>query len=260
MDDVENVSEQSLDHQAELALSEQTAEVVETNSINEQVPVQQKEEPVFDIDGEQVKLSDIKSWKSGHLMQADYTRKSQELAKERDGLKPYQELGDFIQKNPAFGQVLGKVAQEYVQKGPEALQNYLPEIDPREVKVQQLESTLHSLIVDSSREKSNQRLDAIRNDPKYGGIFKDKEAEDLLLAKALQTGDLELKKTADSIHKFFVGKIADAKLQTQKQVQLNKAAPTRKGTTGIPVMEIPSVDRSRMTSRELDRQALDMLS
>lgn len=43
-------------------------------------------EPVFDIDGEKVPASTVKQWKSGNMMQADYTRKTQELAKEREQL------------------------------------------------------------------------------------------------------------------------------------------------------------------------------
>lgn len=37
----------------------------------------------YDIDGEEVSAADIKKWKSGHLMQSDYTRKTQALADER---------------------------------------------------------------------------------------------------------------------------------------------------------------------------------
>ena len=37
----------------------------------------------YEIDGEEVSAADIKRWKSGHLMQSDYTRKTQQLAEER---------------------------------------------------------------------------------------------------------------------------------------------------------------------------------
>lgn len=41
------------------------------------------EDLYYDIDGEEVSAADIKKWKSGHLMQSDYTRKTQALADER---------------------------------------------------------------------------------------------------------------------------------------------------------------------------------
>ncbi len=43
--------------------------------------------PVFvDIDGEQTSLDDIRAWKSGHMMQSDYTKGKTELAKDREAV------------------------------------------------------------------------------------------------------------------------------------------------------------------------------
>ena len=47
----------------------------------------QEEALYIDLDGKEVSLDEIKSWKDGHLMQADYTRKTQELATERTALE-----------------------------------------------------------------------------------------------------------------------------------------------------------------------------
>lgn len=44
-------------------------------------------EPVFEIDGEKVPLSTLKEWKSGHMMQSDYTRKTQELKREKEQIE-----------------------------------------------------------------------------------------------------------------------------------------------------------------------------
>ena len=38
---------------------------------------------VIDLDGEEHTLDDIRTWKNGHLMQSDYTKKTQALAEER---------------------------------------------------------------------------------------------------------------------------------------------------------------------------------
>ncbi len=46
------------------------------------------EELVYlDLDGKEVDLEDVRKWRDGHLMQADYTRKTQELADDRKALK-----------------------------------------------------------------------------------------------------------------------------------------------------------------------------
>ena len=45
----------------------------------------QEEEPVYlELDGKEVDLDEVRQWRDGHLMQSDYTRKTTELAKERD--------------------------------------------------------------------------------------------------------------------------------------------------------------------------------
>lgn len=50
------------------------------------------QEQTVEIDGEQVPLSQVVAWKKGHLMQEDYTRKTQELAREREALKSWQQF------------------------------------------------------------------------------------------------------------------------------------------------------------------------
>lgn len=45
----------------------------------------------LDLDGKEVDLDEVRQWRDGHLMQADYTRKTQELADERKALKSQSE-------------------------------------------------------------------------------------------------------------------------------------------------------------------------
>jgi hypothetical protein len=40
-------------------------------------------EVYYEVDGEEVSVADIKKWKSGHLMQSDYTQKTQRVSEER---------------------------------------------------------------------------------------------------------------------------------------------------------------------------------
>lgn len=65
--------------QAEVLKTESESQSDATTDESSDLP----DELYYDIDGEEVSAADIKKWKSGHLMQSDYTRKTQALADER---------------------------------------------------------------------------------------------------------------------------------------------------------------------------------
>ncbi len=52
------------------------------------------EEVYYDLDGEEVSAADIKKWKAGHLMQSDYTKKTQAHAEEVKRFKTEREQLD----------------------------------------------------------------------------------------------------------------------------------------------------------------------
>jgi hypothetical protein len=64
------------------------------------------DEPELDLgkdkDGNprKVKLSQITEWEKGHLLQKDYTKKTQELAQQRKELQELVEFGEYLKKNP----------------------------------------------------------------------------------------------------------------------------------------------------------------
>lgn len=57
--------------------AEEVVEYEEENAADEQ------DEMYLDLDGEEIPLSQVKEWKSGHMMQSDYTRKTTELSEQR---------------------------------------------------------------------------------------------------------------------------------------------------------------------------------
>ncbi len=68
------------------AVEENLLETISDAVENDQPHEEEAETPsdvYFDIDGEETSLSDIKKWKSGHMMQSDYTKKAQEAAELR---------------------------------------------------------------------------------------------------------------------------------------------------------------------------------
>lgn len=178
----------------------------------------------YDLDGEQITAEQIKEWKAGHMLQADYTRKTQELAAQREQLKPVQETLDYLKANP------DKAQQVY-----NALYGQNGEVDPIQQQLRQTQQMVNQLIKESSLQKVNSMVDSIKNDPKYGELFKDAEMEELLLATAMQTGKTnlgDLKGVADrlfaKVTKFQVKAEQTGAEKTVKNLQ----SPTRKGEAG----------------------------
>lgn len=61
----------------------------------------------FEIEGVgKVKSDEIREWKLGYMRQSDYTRKTQELAKQRTESKEALELYNFFKNNPQMAQAV----------------------------------------------------------------------------------------------------------------------------------------------------------
>jgi hypothetical protein len=205
---------------------------------------------VYDIGGEQVTVDQIKQWKSGFMMNDDYTRKTQELAQMRDELKPYREMADYLKANPT-----------QAQRVYNALSEQPADIDPKDAKVQQLERVVQGMIIENSKKDAANRIERVKGDPKYDGLFNNQAMEELLLAKALQTGDFDLGKTADEIHKVVLGMKASTKLETERKIQQNLNSPTRQGVSGAGTISVPKeFNPSKASSRDLEKVAMEMLS
>lgn len=61
----------------------------------------------FEIEGiGKVSIKDIQEWRQGNLRQSDYTRKTQELAKQREETKDAVEVFNYLKQNPQLVQQL----------------------------------------------------------------------------------------------------------------------------------------------------------
>lgn len=74
----DSIGATEVDHDAQEAI-ESKAESVEAETEQSDLP----EEVYYEIDGEEVSAEDVKKWKAGHLMQSDYTKKTQALSEEK---------------------------------------------------------------------------------------------------------------------------------------------------------------------------------
>ena len=63
-------------------------------------------DPEFEIDGEKYSLDQIKAWRARGLRQADYTRKTQELAQQRQNLASQRDLANDVANDPHMKELL----------------------------------------------------------------------------------------------------------------------------------------------------------
>ena len=87
---------------AEVEGGESTQEVQHTTEPSTQPNETQSTEPEivkYDIDGEQFTVDEIREWRKGNLRQADYTRKTQELAKQRKEAQEALEVYNYLMSN-----------------------------------------------------------------------------------------------------------------------------------------------------------------
>jgi hypothetical protein len=65
----------------------------------------------YDIDGEEVSAADVKKWKAGHLMQSDYTKKTQTLSEER---KAFEAKRDELEQKVSLFQDVEKEVESLI--------------------------------------------------------------------------------------------------------------------------------------------------
>ena len=121
-----------------------------------------------------VKIDDIKEWQKGNLRQSDYTRKTQELARQREELAEAVEVFNYLKENPQIVQALQTIDEQgVVDKG------VMQKTSPENAMMKQLYYNQKSMEVDM-------QLDKLRD--KYGEFD---AVEVLNMATQLRTEDLE---------------------------------------------------------------------
>lgn len=70
--------------------AEKPAEGTELPTGSKITPPAVDEDPEFDLKGEKAKLSQILDWKKGHMMQSDYTKKTQEFSQQQKAFEQQQ--------------------------------------------------------------------------------------------------------------------------------------------------------------------------
>ena len=71
----------------------------------------------FEIDGQKFTADEIKEWRKGSMRQSDYTKKTQEIARQRREMQEAVEVYEFLRANP---EIAKKLAEEAPEKAPVA--------------------------------------------------------------------------------------------------------------------------------------------
>lgn len=152
----------------------ESEEVTNTESDDEKKTTD--EVTTFNIEGiGEVKLDEIKEWYKGHLRQSDYTKKTQELARQREEVQEAVELFEYLQQNPHLVQQLQKL-----DESGSANDEVLQKTTPYNAMLKQLWYNQKSMEID-------RQLDNLK--AKYGDID---EVALFDTARELKTDNLEM--------------------------------------------------------------------
>ena len=192
--------------------------VLDATIVSETTPAPEPDKPTkFSIDGlGEFTADEVKEWKNGNLRQSDYTKKTQELARQREQLKDADELYNYLKTNPhiveAMKQAESNPNSPAVAQAPSAERELL----------QQLASEQRAL-------KTDLQLNALKE--KYGDV------DELALftkANELHTDDLEFVYKAIAYDKSSVDKqalIDEAKKQLKAELEKDKGMVSTVVTT-----------------------------
>lgn len=147
-----------------------------------------------------VKLSQVKEWEKGFMLQSDYTKKTQELAAEREQVKEMFGILEHLKKNPEKARkivaILDEKAEDIKEKKEDLKEqedeidkilNDLPEDDPYAVVLRKQKATIAAMQAESKNVLTDlqKRLDSYENN-----LVKRTESEWQEQAKAVLTDAL----------------------------------------------------------------------
>lgn len=91
------------------------------------------EDPEFDLgEGKKAKLSQIKDWEKGSMLQSDYTKKTTELAEQRKEVQDLVNLANFLKANPEKLKKVIAVLEDKVEEAKEKIEEKLEDLDPND--------------------------------------------------------------------------------------------------------------------------------
>lgn len=120
---------------------------VENTPVEDNTPIMDK----YSIDGEEYSIDDIREWKKSGLRQSDYTRKTQELAKQRKEAQEALEVFNYLQSKPDLLKKLVELDGEDLDT--KEIENVSKKIDPVQKEIQDIKTQLMVKEIDRELER-----------------------------------------------------------------------------------------------------------
>lgn len=196
--------------------------------------------------------------KSGHLRQADYTKKTQELAKERGTLDQYKQVQpviEFLSKNPdLFNQIYDKMngvvqpkeGQEQIPDDPKAYADWVKAETIKEFQAIQAKEADYQ-----SAAKVDPRLDS---DPEFGEMIAKWVAGDLDFKSGRVSAAQATQKAVKYFDTYMQKQIGVAKTQLSEKAKAKRIGSTITSSPGRTTgggQPMSIMDAARMAEEEL---------
>lgn len=262
--------------------TEEVAEVEQTQIEAEEVEedTEEIEDMYLDLDGEEVSLSQVREWKSGNMMQSDYTRKTTELAEQRKAFEQEQEV--FTTNQAKLNEALAslKAAIESDELTTEQLQEmreYEPDAYIKHMEKQnrrkEILANAQKAKVEQPRFNAQEELDKlVSNNPQWvenGKPTKAYEADQKLLSDyAMEKGitaeqfsafDANMMQMAIDAAKYKAAKVKDAAVVKKVRKAPVVTKPKQGATKGIQDQIKAAEAKLKRTGRIEDAMALKKL-
>lgn len=210
---------------------------VKDTEVQVSVPEQDKSSEIDylkELDSLQLDPAKKELLKAGYLRQADYTRKTQELAKDRGTLEQYRQVQpviEFLNKNPdLFNEVVGKMQGTQPQGQEEIPQDPKEYADWLEARMfQKLETRKVQEADFQSAAKVDPRLDS---DSEFGDTIAKIVASDSEYRSGQISATEATKKAVANFDKYIAKAINTAKLTMSEKAKLKKSGSTVPSSSG----------------------------
>lgn len=189
--------------------------VTETKPVEEVIetkPVEEVEVVTVEINGEQLTLDELRN---GYLRQSDYTKKTQDLSKQRNETQEAIAFYEYLKNNP-------QIAQQIKTNG-----GVVPErIDPSLSKVKELEDKMYDMMLDREIETLQGKykdfdVREVLNTASEKGITNLEDAYHLSKSKKPTNNNVDVDTLKEQIRKELLQEIQQEKDSTQTIISTN---------------------------------------
>lgn len=253
-DEVEEVVDEVTEQDdSENEITDETDELEESDEYDE-------DETYLDLDGEEIPLSQIKEWKSGNMRQADYTRKTTELAEQRKALEAEQlefntkqtQLTDTIAQLQSVIETEEMSADELKELRDYEPDRYIEYVEKQQKRKEALEKAKGQLASTPTFDAQAEQAKLLQANPQWldNGKPTDAYQQDLQLLDAYAQ---KVGITADKFATFdssMMQIMLDAARFTNKT---NKSAATTKRVRKAPVMTKPKQQAVKGLHSEIEK-------